>query len=147
LGWSVQCLRGDSLRSHKKIYELLLVDDDPTIRKIVTYIFSANGFVVTSASNTAAAMQMMEEKKFHLLVSDLNIDEDHDGLSVIAAMRRTQPSALTFILTATPDAKSTLWAIRNDVDGYFKKSADLRAVARQVSERMSGRRDGGLAAA
>lgn len=134
------------MHSPNTLHELLLVEDDPVIRNIATYIFSANGFVVTSASNTADAMQVMVEKKFDLLVSDLNIDTDHDGLSVIAAMQRTQPSALTFILTATPDSKSMLWAIRHNVDGYFKKSSDLHAIAHQVLERLNCQGRGELAA-
>jgi len=135
------------LHSHQVVHELLLVEDDPVIRQIATYVFSANGFVVTPASSFAEAMLVMENKDFDLLVSDLNLSGEHEGLSVIKAMQQMQPSAVTFILTATPDAKSILWAIRHHVDGYFRKSSDLHAVARQVLEYVRSRRQRSPAAA
>jgi len=135
------------LCSHETLHDLLLVDDDPVVRKIATFVFSANGFTVTSASTSIEAIHLMANKKFHVLVSDLNMDWEHEGLSIVEAMQRTQPSALTFILTATPDAKSVLWALRHGVHGYFRKSSDLHAVARQVRDHVSCRRQSSLEAA
>jgi YesN/AraC family two-component response regulator len=40
-------------------------------------------------------------------------------------MRRSQPRARTFILTGYPDFASALTAIRNQVDDYFTKPADI----------------------
>ena len=119
--------------------ELLLVEDQPILRTTISTVFHAEGFNVTTASNLPEAISLISAKKFDLLVSDLNIDATHDGLKVIAAMKDAQPEALTFILTATPDAKSALWAVRNNVDDYFAKSAEIHAVARRLMERVVAR--------
>ncbi len=43
-------------------------------------------------------------------------------------MHRKQPKCLTFILTATPDLESLLWATRHKVDDYFLKISDEGAL-------------------
>lgn len=49
-------------------------------------------------------------------------------------MRRTQPRARTFILTGYPDFESALAAIRNQVDDYFTKPADLKKLLQTLKE-------------
>jgi ActR/RegA family two-component response regulator len=46
-----------------------------------------------------------------------------------------QPQASTFILTGFPDFETALQAIREQLDDYFSKPADIRDLVRIVKER------------
>ncbi len=120
--------------------ELLLVEDQPILRTTIAMILGATGFAVTSAASASEATQLIRGKRFDLLVSDLNLETTHDGLQVIQEMQRAQPGVITCIWTATPDAKSLLWSMRNHVDGYFEKTVDMPRLAGLLMEYAQGRR-------
>ena len=107
-----------------QVTNILLVDDEAVVRYTVSAILTAQSFNVRAVASVSEALEMIPAKKFDLLVSDLNIAARHDGLDVVGAMHREQPECLTFIMTATPDLESLLWAIRNKVDDYFLKISD-----------------------
>ena len=127
--------------------ELLLVEDQPILRSTIATVLRASGFGVTAAANVSEAVALIRSRHFDLLVSDLNLDATHDGFEVIAAMQATQPHAITCILTATPSAKSLLWAIRHNVDGYYEKSSDIAKMARELADFARVRHSRQLAAA
>jgi len=56
---------------------------------------------------------------------------------VVSAMRRTQPDVLTFILTGFPDFNSALEAIRQQVDDYFTKPADVRRLVETLKGKLA----------
>jgi YesN/AraC family two-component response regulator len=65
---------------------------------------------------------------------------------VVSAMRRVQPDAAAFILTCYPDFESALLAIRNQVDDYFTKPADVNAMIKAITQRLSLKRPSSLQA-
>ena len=78
---------------------------------------------------------LIHTDRFDILLSDLNIGEAGDGFTVVSAMRRTQPDASTFILTGYPDFQSALLAIRNQVDDYLTKPADITKLITTLKEK------------
>ena len=91
---------------------LLLVDDEAVIRITLSAILSKHDFEVTAAATVAEALQKITTETFDVLLSDLNIGNPGDGLTVVSAMRRTQPEAVTMILTGYPAFETALEAIR-----------------------------------
>lgn len=119
---------------------LLFVDDEPSIRALLAAILKNNGFEVTVAATVAEALNLIATQPFDVLISDLNIGEAGDGFTVVSAMRRTQPEAATFILTGYPAFETALEAIRQQVDDYFVKPADVQALVEKVQTRLTAPR-------
>jgi YesN/AraC family two-component response regulator len=117
---------------------LLFVDDEEGIRLTLSAILKQKGFDVTTAASVPEALEIIGAQKFDVLLSDLNIGEPGDGFTVVSAMRRVQPEAATFILTGYPDFESALLAIRNQVDDYFTKPADINALVDRMMKRLNG---------
>lgn len=117
---------------------LLFVDDESNIRLLMPAILKQHGFEVTTAATVAEALNLIATQKFDVLVSDLNIGQAGDGFTVVSAMRRTQPAAATFILTGFPAFESALEAIRQQVDDYFVKPADVDTLVSRILARLSG---------
>jgi YesN/AraC family two-component response regulator len=116
---------------------LLLVDDEPVIRITLTAILSKYDFEVSAAASVAEALQKITSEKFDILLSDLNIGNPGDGLTVVSAMRRTQPEAVTMILTGYPAFETALEAIRQQVDDYIVKPANIPALVNAIESRLA----------
>jgi YesN/AraC family two-component response regulator len=118
--------------------KLLFVDDEAGIRLTLSAILQMKGFDVTTAASVPEALEIIGSQKMDVLLSDLNIGEPGDGFTVVSAMRRVQPEAATFILTGYPDFESALLAIRNQVDDYFTKPADVNQLVDRMLKRVNG---------
>ena len=118
---------------------VLFVDDEQAILLTFTAILKHKGFDVTTAASVPEALKLINTEQFEVLISDLNIGEPGDGFTVVSAMRRVQPEAAAFILTGYPDFESALLAIRNQVDDYFTKPADINAMVETIRQKLSSR--------
>jgi DNA-binding response OmpR family regulator len=116
--------------------KLLFVDDEPNIRMTLSAILEQNGFQVTVAATVAEALALVAAEKYDILISDLNIGQPSDGFTVVSAMRRTQPEAVTIILTGYPAFESALRAIREQVDDFITKPANLEELIANLRQRL-----------
>ena len=116
---------------------LLCVDDEESIRVTLAIILEKHGVQVTTAATVAEALQKITSQTFDVLLSDLNIGNPGDGLTVVSAMRRTQPEAVTMILTGYPAFETALEAIRQQVDDYIVKPANIPALVNAIESKLS----------
>jgi ActR/RegA family two-component response regulator len=116
---------------------LLFVDDEPSIRMSLAAVLTMHDFEVTAAATVAEALQHITSATFDILLSDLNIGNPGDGLTVVSAMRRTQPEAVTMILTGYPAFETALEAIRQQVDDYIVKPANIPTLVRTIESKMA----------
>ena len=118
---------------------ILFVDDEESIRLTLSEVLRRQGFDVSVAASVPEALDLITKNSFEVLISDLNIGEPGDGFTVVSAMRRTQPNAITFILTGYPDFESALRAIRNQVDDYIVKPASIPSLLEAIRQRLLNR--------
>src|SRR3954447_4465822 len=119
--------------------KLLFVDDEPTIRLTLPQILEMHEFEVKAAASVTEALALIQTEKFDVLLSDLNIGEQSDGFTVVSAMRRVQPHALTIILTGYPAFESALQAIREQVDDYIAKPANVDELVSTIKSKLTHR--------
>ncbi|HEX5235001.1 MAG TPA: response regulator [Silvibacterium sp.] len=116
---------------------LLFVDDEPAIRVTLKAILANHGYEVTTAATVAEGLQKITSETFDILISDLNIGNPGDGLTIVSAMRRTQPEAVTMILTGYPAFETALEAIRQQVDDYIVKPANIPALISTIENKLA----------
>jgi len=117
--------------------KLLFVDDESSIRLTLAEILRHEGFDVSVCATVPEALESINNNKFDILISDLNVGEPGDGFTVVSAMRRVQPNVITFILTGYPDFESALKAIRSQVDDYITKPADVRNMVEAIRKHLA----------
>jgi DNA-binding response OmpR family regulator len=115
---------------------VLFVDDEEGIRLTMPLILRKEGFDVSVAASVPEALDFITHQKFDILLADLNIGQPGDGFTVVSAMRRTQPNVATFILTGYPDFQTALEAIRQQVDDYLTKPADIRKLVETLKSKL-----------
>jgi ActR/RegA family two-component response regulator len=113
------------------------VDDEEIIRVTLATILRQHNFEVSTAASVAEALQKITSETFDVLLSDLNIGNPGDGLVVVSAMRRTQPAAVTMILTGYPAFETALEAIRQQVDDYIVKPADIPTLVSAIESKLA----------
>jgi DNA-binding NtrC family response regulator len=118
---------------------ILFVDDEPSIRLTLPAVLEEHGFEVSIAGSVAEALSKINSSRFDVLLSDLNIGEDGDGFRVVRAMRSIQPKCVTVILTGYPAFESALQGIRNQVDDYLVKPADLESLINTIHEKLNSK--------
>jgi YesN/AraC family two-component response regulator len=118
------------------VARVLFVDDEPNIRLTMPAILKMHKFDVTACATVPEALAVMQSDKFDVLIADLNIGQPGDGFTVVSAMRRTQPNAVTIILTGYPAFETALKAIRSQVDDYLVKPADVDELVQLINDKL-----------
>jgi len=116
---------------------LLFVDDEPSIRLTLSMYLEDQGFSVAAAATVPEALGLITQENFDVLIADLNVGQAGDGFTVVSAMRRTQPRAVTFILTGYPAFETALEAIRLQVDDYITKPTDTETLAAKIRAKLA----------
>ena len=117
---------------------ILVVDDEPAIRRALRTNLSAHGFDVDTADSGAQALQRYEQARPDLVVVDLGLPEP-DGLSVIRHVRE-QASTPIIVLSVRNAERDKVAALDLGADDYVTKpfSADellarIRVALRHVA--------------
>jgi DNA-binding NtrC family response regulator len=118
---------------------LLFVDDEPSIRLTLPPILQERGFQVQVAANVSEALTVIKGHKFDVLLSDINIDRESDGFTVVHAMREANPDCVTIFLTGYQAFETAVRSIRVEVDDYFTKPADLDAIISAIDRELLAR--------
>jgi len=106
-------------------YSILFVDDESTIRTIVSYDLKRKGYNVVLAESGEQALEIFEEKiknkaAFDLVITDL-LMEGIDGVEVLKRVKKINPHTQVVILTGHGDLNSAINAVKLDADDYILK--------------------------
>ena len=103
-------------RSHR----LLVVDDDPTIRRFLRDLLEANSHEVDEAADARSATQMLKAREYVLVLTDLMLP-DGDGLEVLRAARARPYNPEVLVITAYGTIDSAVEAVRGGAFDYLTK--------------------------
>ena len=113
-------------------HRVLLVDDDEAIRSMMTITLKGKGFDVVAAASVVEALKLITTESFDVLITDLHMPNPSDGFAVVAAMRHSQPDALTLLVSGYPDIKSAMEAILLQADEIIVKPFEIGKLAELV---------------
>ena len=91
---------------HKEEHiEILVVDDNPSYRHLITTVLEANGFSVVTAENGEEALEMLKTHKPSLIVSDLMMPKV-DGYGLIDSVRNNPETKHIPVILLTEKAST-----------------------------------------
>jgi CheY-like chemotaxis protein len=100
---------------------VLMVDDDRDMREVISIALEFSGFEVTQAHDVNSALRLIGLQSFDVLVTDLHMPAAGDGLTVVSAMRHSNPHAITFIFSGHPAMDEASKAILDHTDEVLTK--------------------------
>jgi DNA-binding response OmpR family regulator len=116
---------------------ILLVDDSDAVRTSLGMVLEHNGFTVIGAANVKDALQLIASQNFDVLLSDLHMPHAGDGLTVVSAMRHSNPSAVTLIFSGYPGMREAASAILLQADEILVKPLAVDLLVETIKERMA----------
>ena len=117
---------------------VLVVDDNELLRFTLGEVLEHSGFTVVTAANVNEALQQIATRKFDVLLSDLHMPQAGDGLTVVSAMRHSNPKAVTLILSAYPEMKAATAAILRQADEIMVKPMAVQRLVDTIQARLKG---------
>ncbi|MGQ7793322.1 response regulator [Faunimonas sp. B44] len=109
---------------------ILVVDDDPRIRQMLTRYFGDEGFRVGGAQGGAAMRSYLEEHVVDLVLLDLGLP-DEDGLTLARDLRGLSKAGV-IIITGRGDVVDRIVGLEIGADDYITKPFHLREVLARV---------------
>jgi DNA-binding NtrC family response regulator len=116
---------------------LLIVDDDPTVRRGLRWALSGDYRVIEAAAREEAVEQLQRER-VDVVLSDLRLppalDDISEGLAVVEAARSMRPSVPVIVVTGSEAKKAALEAVRRGAYGFFEKPFNPEEVLHIVQQ-------------
>jgi two-component system response regulator GlrR len=113
--------------------EVLLVDDDPDLLKLISLRLSSAGYTVRTANSGEAALGAMSVGRPAAVITDLKMP-GIDGLALFEAIHRQHPTLPVIILTAHATIPDAVVATQRGVFGFLTKPFDSQELLQKVAE-------------
>src|SRR5262245_61817393 len=115
---------------------ILVVDDDPDLLRLIEIRLSAAGYAVTTAASGEQALGKMSVARPRLVVTDLRM-AGMDGMALFEAARAQNPSLPVIILTAHGTIPDAVGAVKRGVFGYLTKPYDADELLKHVERALT----------
>ena len=129
--------RGTGTRNRAQA-RLLVVDDERSMRELLSIVLRREGYDVTLAENGRAAIDRLERGRFDLLISDIKMP-DMTGVDVLRAAKRIDPDILGIMITAFASADTAIEAMRLGAHDYLSKPFDVDELKMKVRNALEQR--------
>lgn len=117
--------------------QILIVDDEESLRFLLTEVMRREGYETQTANNGETAVQLVRENNFNLVIMDIKMP-GMDGLQALKEMRRIRPSIVVLMITAHGTNELAVQAMKQGAYDYFNKPFELeemRIVVRRALEK------------
>jgi two-component system response regulator GlrR len=110
---------------------ILIVDDDPTLLRLLGMLLRQEGYRVVAADSAERALALLQTERPQLVITDLRMN-GMDGLALFEAVRREAPLLPVIILTAHGTIPEAVQATRKGVFGFLTKPYEAEALLEEV---------------
>lgn len=104
-----------------KKHSILVVDDDPSISKMLQAIFDLAGYDCVAVSSAKEALKVSEKKEFTIIILDINLDSDITGVDLAVILRKKFPNSKICALTGYTSLFNTISPAVAGFDKCFYK--------------------------
>ena len=131
---------GRRLNKTMPVDRILVVDDEETIREIVSSMLTTAGYKCRQAGSGMEALALLESgEEFELMLSDLMM-ANLDGIGLLERTKERFPEMPVVMVTAVHDISVALAAIRNGAYDYLLKPFEREQLLATVRRALENRR-------
>ncbi len=112
--------------------KILVVDDDPNLRKTLSYILRNKGYETAVAGTGAEAIAVMEQGSISLALIDLMLP-DMSGIEVMARLKAISPLTEVIVLTGHASMDTAIEATREGAFSYLLKPYNIDDLLMNIS--------------
>jgi two-component system KDP operon response regulator KdpE len=102
------------------LLRILVIDDEPPIRKLLRVGLSAHGYQIVEASNGKMGLDLLSEQAPDLVILDLGLP-DMQGHELLRTIRARNDSVPIVVLSSRDDETGKVQALDSGADDYVTK--------------------------
>lgn len=118
---------------------ILVVDDEPFIREVVTRWLEDEGYCCTAARSADEALEALAHQPFALLLSDIHMP-GKTGLELLVIARQLHPELAILMLTGVDDRRTAIRTLEAGAFGYIIKPVEPNELVINVANALERRR-------
>ncbi len=119
--------------------KILVVDDEQSLRDVLSIMLKRAGYVVTSAKDGEEAIELLHREIFDLVITDLRMSKI-DGMEVLKAVKSVSPETVVLIITAFATVDSAVEAMKQGAYDYLTKPFQVDEVQLIIRNALEKRR-------
>lgn len=119
--------------------KILVVDDEQSLREVLSIMLKRAGYAVTSAIDGEDAVELLQKEIYDLVITDLRMPKV-DGLEVLRAVKSASPETVVLIITAFASADSAVEAMKQGAYDYLTKPFQVDEVQLIIRNALEKRR-------
>lgn len=114
---------------------ILIIDDEPIIRKLLVRMMELEGYEVFQAADRASGLKLLTAKTPQLVLCDVFLP-DGNGVEMVKEIKELQPETEVILLTAHGNIPDGVQAIKNGAFDYITKGDDNNKIIPIISRAM-----------
>ena len=111
--------------------QILVIEDDACIRRVLRTTLAAEGYCVTEASTVEAGVLLATQRVFDVIVLDLLLP-DGNGIQVIQKVRKAKRNVPILVVSACPDVEDKIAALDAGADDFINKPVAMAELLARV---------------
>jgi len=121
-----------------KEFIILVVDDEKSYRELYAESLANAGFSIVTAASAEEASGIISDSPPSMVISDVRMP-GKDGISFMCKVKELYPEMPFLLITAFPDLKSAVKALKLGAVDYLEKPVDLDELVCAVSDNLGVR--------
>lgn len=118
---------------------ILIIDDEPKMCKILRFALEPVGYQVTTAESAEEGVEKFDGAEFDLVLTDLKMP-GKDGLYVLDTVKKKRPDTEVILMTAYATAQNAVDAMKKGAYDYIIKPFEMDELKLKVNHIMEKRK-------
>ena len=111
---------------------LLIVDDERSMRELLEYMLSKEGYTISLAENGRTAVEMVASTDFDLILCDIRLG-DITGIEVLRAAKQKNPQSVVIMISAYATTETAVEAMNDGAFDYVPKPFDNEELKQTIA--------------
>ncbi len=108
---------------------VLVVDDERSMRELLSIVLRRDGYDVLIAEDGAAAVEVLKRERVDILITDIRMPQ-MNGVDLLREAKRIAPDIVSIVMTAFASTETAVEALRLGAADYVHKSPNAASELR-----------------
>jgi two-component system phosphate regulon sensor histidine kinase PhoR len=119
--------------------DILVVDDEPSVRDVLTFVLEEEGHIVTAIADGNEAIDLVDKSRFDLAIVDINLPSA-GGIEVLRKIKQMNTETEVIIVSGYASLDTAVEAVRAGAYDYIIKPFTVQTIAEVVKRGLEKRR-------
>ncbi len=119
--------------------DILLIDDEKNSRDTLSSLITASGHRVQSAESAENALEILQQKTFGIIITDLNLP-GASGIDILKWAKENTPDTNVILITGMGSAESAVTAMKEGAFDYINKPLNVKELLIVIDKALANRK-------